>query len=374
MRQASDNLKQVLASGGFTTRLIVDAFYGETRTFVNVPADSYDLKWDSEAQIKAAGTLNVVYSPEVAQSLTPQKFTDTLAPYGQEVNLLLEVASDDSTFSETVQLGSYRITAVPEAADSFFEDGDQVITVGSRVTLTLEDRMVAVQRKGFRSEQNPPGNATCWGEIARLTGAQVSRSVPDKAVPSGTTYLAKQGGVLEAVQDLAGVLGGVAYFTPDGAISVLPDERGPVAAELVLGESGTILSVADSMDSDGVYNVVVGNFTDDDRNPIYAVAELTTGPFSTSGPYGEYTRYYASDFVKTQAAANSAVKAILTQSTSSQAYRVPVQCIINPLIEDGDMVSVQRQNGVPIVGRVVSHSFGSSNMMNLELDVQRAIS
>jgi len=77
--------------------------------------------------------------------------------------------------------------------------------------------------------------------------------------------------------------------------------------------------------------------------------------------------------VTTKAAADSAVKAILSQVSSSQSYRVPVQCILDPRIEDGDVVSVQRPDGSTIEGRVMKHSLGSSGLMSLELQVSRPI-
>lgn len=370
MRDHSENLSHVL-TGSFSTRLIVDAFYGPTRRAADLPYGSWELQWDSEARIKSGGSLTIEYTDELAESISPTGFTDMLAPFGQEVNLLMEISA--GSFSETVQLGHYRISAVPDARDEHANHLGQVITVGSKVTLTLEDRLIGVDRAGFRAEQSPPSLASCWTEIQRLTGMQVVRSVADKAIPNSVVYLAEQGGRLNAVQALADVLGGVAYVTPDGAISVLPDEWGPVVASLELGDGGTILDVAHSMESEGVYNEVVGNFEDDDRNPIFASAAIESGPLAISGPYGAYTRYYASPFVKTQAAAESAVAAILTQVSSIQSYRVPVQCVVNPLIEDGDVVTVQRPTGGVITGRVVSHKFGASRLMTLVLEVKRNV-
>lgn len=372
MRVASDDLKGVLTGGGFGTRLLVDAFLGANRSVEGLEAESWDLKWDSEAKIKSGGTLTVAETSDAGESLVPKSFTDPLAVAGQEVSLALEVFTDGG-FSERIQLGHYRVTAVPASVETVADVRGKATVMSSRVTLTLEDRLITVERKGFRSEQNPPSGATCWGELQRLSGLQVVRNVPDRPVPSGTVYLAQQGGVLKAVEEIADALGGVPYLTPAGALSVLPDARGPVAASLVLGEQGTILDLTDTMESEGIYNEVVGNFQDADRNPFYCVATQTTGPFRASGPYGTYTRYYASDFVKTKSAGDAAVKAILTQAQQGQSYRVPVQCIVNPLIEDGDTVSVQRRIGAPVVGRVISHSMGSSNLMNLELDVVREL-
>lgn len=370
MRAGSDLLKAALTSN-VTHRIVVDSFYGATRTAVDLPVDQWELRWDVEGEIKSFGQLTIRYSGDMADSYSPKEFTDLLAPFGQELNILLEVSVGD--FSETVQLGHYRIVSVPDARDEYMSIPGQNLTVGSSVTVQLQDRLVGVKRRGFRFEESPPSLMSCWAEIGRLTGMQLIRSLPDQPVPTSVAYAAEQGGRLRAVQDLAGVLGGVAYVTSDGALSVLPDTNGSTALELKLGAEGTILDVAQAMESEGVYNTVVGNFTDADNNPITAVAEKVEGAFGTSSPFGEYTRYYSSPLVKTQAAADSAVAKILAQATATQTYRVPVQCLLNPLIEFGDVVSVERPVGSPLVGRIMNYRFGSSRLMSLEMDVARAI-
>src|SRR3546814_13688250 len=76
------------------------------------------------------------------------------------------------------------------------------------------------------------------------------------------------------------------------------------------------------VDTDTVYNVVVGQFEDDQRNEIWAVAEQQDGDLAAAGLFGENTRYYSSDLVKTQAQANSAVRSILALSVGSQEYEI----------------------------------------------------
>src|SRR3989337_234136 len=159
MRPGSDQLIKML-TGPVSPRLIVDSFYGPTRTKTDLGADGWELTWDSEAEIKSAGTLTVVYNDDLAKSLSPAEFNDVLAPFGQEVNLRLEITVGES-FVETVQLGHYRITAVPDARDEHFDHLGQTVTLGSRITLTLEDRLVGLKRWGFRTEQSP-AETTCW--------------------------------------------------------------------------------------------------------------------------------------------------------------------------------------------------------------------
>ncbi len=373
MRAGTENLTNALRSGGFSVQLVADVFYGSTRTFADLPIDTWQLDWDSEADIKASGKLTIAYSSAIAESLSPTEFTSLLAPFGQQISVRMRISANENRFTETLQLGWYRIESIPDAVDQNFELLGQTLTVGSRVTVNLQDRMLAVKRAGFHSERNATAGGSCWDELGKLTGAQLLRNVPDAALPASLVYEASQGGVLKAVQGIANTLGGVPYFTSDGMLSVLPDEDGDVAATLEVGERGTVVDAGLSMDSESVYNTVVGSFTDDDQNPIFAVAQITSGPLAASGEYGEYVRYYASEFVKTQKQADGAVQAVLEQASRSQSYRVPVQCIIDPRIEDGDVVTVQRPNGTSVTGRVMSHSLSSNSLMDLELRVVRAL-
>ena len=368
MRPSSENLIRVL-TGSFSAHLIVDSFYGATRTQTDLGADGWELTWNSEADIKSAGTLTIVYTDELARSLSPERFNDTLAPFGQELNLLLEVSAGE--FSETVQLGRFLITAVPDARDEHFQLLGQTLTVGSRVTLTLEDRTVRLKRWGFRSDQSPAPLSSCWGEIGRLSGMQIIRSVPDKAAPKSMVYKGVKGGRLAAVQALATQLGGRLYVTPDGALSVLPDGWGEPVAALVLGDNGTILDRGNSMESEEIFNEIVGNFEDENRNPIFVTASVTDGPLAVDGPFGVNTEYITDETITTKHAAQLAVNARLLETTSRQVYRVPVTCIVNPLLEDGDVVTVERPTGGILTGRMVNHRFGDNNTMTLELDVIR---
>ena len=115
---------------------------------------------------------------------------------------------------------------------------------------------------------------------------------------------------------------------------------------------------------------MVGNFADVNRNPIYAVATVPSGPLSISGTYGEYTRYYSSDLVKTQEQANTAVAAVLAESVKSQQFEVPIQCIINPLFELGDPLKVVGHTR-PLQGVLVKFAMSDSELMTVTLRALR---
>lgn len=369
MRPGSDTLKEVLLSGSFSTRLIVDAFNDDGRTVQDLAVDTFELRWDREADLKSAGTLHVVQTTDDGSSLSPKDVTDPLAPFGPEVNILMEISADDAVFSETVQIGHYRIAVVPSASDEYADVTDGQIVTSSSVDLTLEDRLSGPQRRGFRSEENP-ATTSGWDELARISGMQVERTdgLADVVIPDDYVYQAVRGGRLKAIRALADMLGGTEYTTPDGALSVMPYEAGDPIGTLALGENGTILGDDGGMDSTDVYNVVVGDFQTVDQIPIHKVA-VAAGLLEPTGPYDENTYYHSNPAITTEAAAEIEVAAVLAQVSSPKTYRITVQCIINPLVEDGDVYYVQRRDGSTITGQVVSHKFGGSMLMTVEMDV-----
>lgn len=370
MRAGTDNLKDVLIGGSFNQAYSCDIFYGSTRTIQGLPIRTPQFKNNIDAATAATASVMVPYTPDFAESLTPVEFTDALAPFGAEATVQVEISA--GSFHEVVQLGRYRITAIPKAYDEFMNFLGTSIVSGSLLELTLEDRSVLLRRWGFRVPESPPSLASCWDEIGRISGAQLSRNMPDKPIPTSIVYEASQGGRWKAIQELAGVLGGTAVFNEFGVLTLIPDEPGPVVGELKVGAQGTIIDVDYSMDSEGVYNEVVGNFEDDNRNPIYAYASVVGGRLDPTSEYKPYTYYMASPYVKTQQAADAAVKTRLFNLSSRQTYRVPVQCIYNPLIQLGDVLKLERPDRA-LTGRVMDYSNGADGLMTVELEVARPI-
>lgn len=370
MRGGSDDLKEVLAGGGFTPRFFCDIFAGSARRMEQVPIVNPVLRWNSEQSLPSSADVTVVWASDGGESVTPRRATDQLAPFGPQAIVYCEISADQ--FREVIQLGRYRISGVPSSQDQFMDFMGQRLVSGSVVDLSLLDLGMQVDRWGFRVPEVPPSLGSCFEELGRITGATIVRSVPDQPIPASVVYEANRGGRWKAVQQLAEVLGGRAVFDSFGSLTIVPDESGPVVAELVLGDRGTILDVGSSMESEEVYNEVVGNFEDDDRNPIYSVDAIESGPLSVYGNYGVNTYYVSSPLVKTQSAADAFVATRLKNLSAKLTYRVKVSCLLNPLLEVGDVVSVEREDET-ITGRLVSHQFGADGTMSVELEVARVL-
>lgn len=370
MRRHSDELLDVL-SGSFSRSVTVNVFHGPDRVKEGLRLESWSLVGDLDNEVTTTGSGVIVYESVNGESLVPVGTKGVLSPFRATLELVMTVTAGG--FSESVSLGLFDLTAVPSAVDvSATVLGREVATV-SRVAVEFASLDSRIRRWGFRSPEHPPTLDSCFGEIRRITGMPVVESVADREIPTSTVWEAKQGGRLEAVQKLAAVLGGVPVVDSAGAFTVVPDEITDPVGRLRLGDRGTVTDVGYEVDTDSVYNVVVGHFEDEERNEIWAVAEVTIGDLATSGPYGENTRYYSSDFVRTQEQADSAVQSILALSTGSQQYDVPVQCHISPVAELGDVMELTGWVR-PLVGRLVSFSMSESELMTVTLRTVRQLS
>lgn len=362
------------ATGSFGYRLIADVFYGPERVYPNLPiSNNWQLKWDLEAAVKSAGTVLVQYSGDLADSLTPYEFSDLLAPFGAELNLLLEV-SVGSAFSETVLLGRMRISEVPNARDENMRVLNTTLTSGSLVELTLADPLLKLERWGFPVESQPE-SSSAWNEMARISGMQLTRNLSDASIPNGLLYEPKKGGRLEAVQTLAGYLGGRAYTTPDNTLSVMPYDWTPEPdLELKLGDRGTIIDAQHSMTSEDVINELIGVFesTDTSREPLYKYSSVKEGRLAVAGAYGHNTGYFQATGSFTDASAQAANDAELQRRLNSNTYRVPVTALLDARVMFGDVVSVERPTRTT-VGRVMNNSLSGSGLMQAELEVHRQV-
>lgn len=366
MRTHTAALEDVLR-GDFTRRVYANVFHGAERVISGLQFTGWSLDSDIGGEITHNVSGTIMYQSVKGESLSPIGTSGDLSPFRARLELVMEVTAGD--FSEAVSLGMYRMVKMPRARDVLAMGG---LTAVSEVSVELRSLDEDVRRRGLRSPEQPPQLESCYEEIRRLTGMPLVVTVSDTVIPVGTVWEAKQGGRLEAVHKLGSWLGGTAVVNSAGAWEIIPDELGSPVGSLWIGEQGTVLEIDDEIDTDDVYNEVVGVFEDENRNPIYAVATIDRGDLATDGLYGPMTRYYSSDFVKTQAQADAAVASVRDQSISSRTYDLVVQCHIDPTVEVGDVRDIRGWTRHP-VGRVVAIRMGDSAYMTVTLRVRRDV-
>lgn len=370
MRQGSPELMDVL-SGSFERELTVDVFNGSNRVLERERFTSWQFDSDLGGKVCSSGSGVIVHDSVGGESVAPVGTSGVLSAFRARVEPVMTVRA--GAFSESVSLGVFRVTGNPSVTDyTTMRDGLEYV-VASEVGVKFFSLDEDVNRWGFRAPEQSPVGASAYEELRRITGMPVERTVPDVVLPATKVWEAKQGGRLDAALELGRILGGSAVVNSRGAWTVIPDDVGEPVATLSLGEYGTVLDVADEIDTDTVYNEVVGSFEDAQGNPLYAFAFVESGDLANSGDYKPNTRYYSSDLVKTQAQADDAVQSVLAMSIGSQSYDVQIQCHVNPLVEIGDVVALEGWKR-PLVGQLRKVSLNDSAYMNITMRVHRELS
>ncbi|WP_433584543.1 hypothetical protein [Microbacterium hydrocarbonoxydans] len=370
MRHGSNQLSDTLSST-FERELKVNIYNGTERVLEGERFESWQLDADLGAKVCTSGSGVLVHESVMGESLSPVGTKGLLSPFRARIEPVLTVRDGD--FEESISLGMFRATGVPATSDTLVEFQGEEVVSASRVGIRFESLDEDTRRWGFRSPEQSPAGASAFGEIRRLTGMPVEQTVPDVPMPTIKVWEARKGSRLDAVLELGRILGGSAVVNSRGAWIIVPDAVGDPVATLRLGELGTVLDVADEIDTEEVYNEVVGAFEDANGNPIRAVAEVTSGDLAVTGNYGRNTQYYSSDLVKTQEQAQTAVQALLDISTGSQVYDVQIQCHVNPLVEIGDVVKLEGWKR-PLIGRLRRVSMSDSAYMNVTIRVHRELS
>lgn len=370
MRDHSDALADVI-TGSFTRRVFVNVLHGAEVVKEGLPLEAWTLRGDFDAKVKIRGTGTVVYSSVAGESLLPVGTTGVLSPFRARLELVMEITAG-SGFLARVTLGTFRLTGMPGGRDYTARVGGRDVVTVSRVEVSFASLDEDVRRRGIRYAEQPPSLTSAFDELRRLTGMPVEESVDDAALPAATTWEAREGGRLDAVLKVGNILGGTAVVNSVGAWTIVPDEIGDPVGELVIGANGTVTDLGDLIDTDEVYNCVVGVFEDDNRNRIDSVAAKTTGVLAVDGLYGENTYWLKDDTVRTKDAADAATQALLDLFTGSLMYDVPIQCHVNPLVELGDVLALTGWSR-DLVGRLVKFTMSDGALMNGTLRVARAL-
>lgn len=372
MREHSDDLAAVLSSGSFDTRWVADVYYDGARRLLNLPISEPSFDDDGSSLIQQTGSCTVVWTPDFAESLSPKLADDTFAPFGAELSVGVIISSGN--FSERVQMGWYRIQDVPSAEDQFVDFGDGMLPIGSRVELTLQDRMLRTQMDRFDVPGAPTSRASVLAEAQRITGFQIVREIPDATIPTSFAYEEDR---LDPLYDLVEFAGGIPYMRPDGSLGQRPIDWPSPSAVVAAGTDGTLVSLGYSMSSDKVYNrVAVRVSGGDDSEPLLAYAEITNGPLrvrnedGTPSPYGRVTYYYSSDLVETRAQAQKYADETLPRVSSLRVAERPLVEVFNPLRQVGDVLDVRPIGEPPFLGRVSKISRGDGGTQDVTLEVQ----
>lgn len=362
MKDSTTTLPDILRLGSFQKWYEADVWYdGEVR-LSNVPITNVQITEDESRAIKAQGGCTLVWTDDYGQSILPVSPGDLFAPFGCELAIFAVISVGSNV--ERIPMGWFQIVDVPTMRDQtmFFSKalgiyGGLTLTSGSVLELRFMDRMIQVSNDKFDVPSAPSQLTSVWDEIARLTGLQVDRSpIADAAISRNVVYEEEK---LDAVLDLADILGGIPYMAPDGTLT-MRTKVWPAAAVDTLrrGDTGTIVDIGKGMSSDQIYNTVVFRGQDAAQGTVLARAEILEGALRVRNddggrsPAHRRVTFRSNPFVTTNAQAQTYVNSELARVSSLRAVQWPIQEIWNPLREVGDVVNVVDEQGTTVLCRI----------------------
>lgn len=280
-----------------------------------------------ECSLVDDGTLGLV--PTTAASL--------LAPYGNELKVYRGLVLPSGVI-ETPSVGVFRIDAanIEDTAD------------GLAISLSGLDRSARVIDARFEE----PYEVAAGTNVETAIRNVVTVAIPDVVtVFPGVTFVTPQLRAEEGAdrwkfaQDIATASGLELYFDGDGALRLAPAASGDAVATIAEGEGGVLLSAARGWVREGTYNAVIATGENTgEAAPARGVAR-DLDPLSPTyfyGPYGKVPRFFASQFIATNAQAQAAAQAMLERELGT-TQTVRFGAIVDPSLEPGDTIRVTRQ-------------------------------
>ncbi|GAA3330671.1 hypothetical protein HP467_07200 [Curtobacterium albidum] len=356
MRASSAGMRSVITGASFTARWVADVIANGERVMQDLPCTAPDFTDDDSQMVQSTGSLTFVYQGDFADSIAPQGVADVLSPFGTQVWVYVLIG-DGPAFSERVLMGQYLITDNPTINTTRMLFMGAPVAVGDTIGVTLSDLFYGVQVDRFYVPGSPKSLTSGWNEVQRLTGLPVTRTVPDAPIPTQVAY---QEDRLQAVYDVANyALDAVPFVTPDGTVSMRPNEWTDPVDVLEHGD-GNLISVGRSMSDEDVYNaVVVRSYDSSDGSAVLAAAEITDGPLRTSeldgslSPFRRRPKFYSSQYIRSRPQAQAYVNTWLPRVSKLTGVELVLTETFNPLRQLGDVITV-REIGVTTTARVSS--------------------
>jgi uncharacterized protein DUF5047 len=312
----------------------VDGFQtGGEPTGIELPVIDGSIEFDSTADIRASGSVELVGDWPTSQNLS-------LAPYGAEVFL-----------SRGVDRGANGVLWAPMGYFRISEVSQNDAAKGP-VKLNLDDRMATIIDSRFMQPRQWVAGVTV-GEIISDTintvydDAVVVFDDDSDLVEIGRSLIVEESRY-ELLLTIAEGLGKVVYWDELGRLvfRTIPDSD-EVTWAVKAGPGGAMVQANRSLSREGVYNaVVVTGEGADELTPVRAVAfdAQQSSPTFFDGPFGRVPRFYSSPFITTQPQASNAARNLLLQSLGAP-YDVGLSAVPNPAVRPYDVLRITYNNG-----------------------------
>jgi hypothetical protein len=277
-------------------------------------------------------------------SLIPNSPTDPLSVFGNEIRIWRGLAYPDGT-QELVPIFTGPIAEV--------EEDWPVITVKAF------DRADRVQRHRFEVP-NVIGSGTNYivaiQRVIETADPGVEFNFPATNLVTPQLMFEEQGDPWDAAKKMAASMGNELIFDAMGVCTMYSEPGATVTnpaftftegdnAEFPeLAARATLLGATRSRTNRGRFNKVIATGENTDNSAVYRVEAWDADPSSPTyigGDFGVVPRWYASQFITSNAQAAGAARSVL-QAELGQTDQIPFEVIPNPALDVGDPVRVIR--------------------------------
>jgi hypothetical protein len=341
VQDVSDEFLNAL-TGSLVPTVTVDAWYDGALVLAGVPLVSGSVTVDGSRTIAGAATIVAAREDD---TLVPQRWDAPLAPWGSLLHIRAGVKFGRSL--EQVSLGWYRIdSADPQEWWVKYQrdpaKAPQWVARGMKVTVESSDRMSILEDARFLGPEAPESTASVLNEIRRLARDLVPiadwTGKTDGAIPASIAYQTSR---VQAIQDLADVLGYAARFNANGALDLREQAPSPTSVWTVNIDEGDIVSWGGKLDRADLYNGVISTGQGPDGVPTQGAQVESSGPLRWDGPLGRIPYGHSSPLLTTNAAAQADAETLLARLISERVARIQVTCTANPALEWGDTVTLR---------------------------------
>jgi hypothetical protein len=266
-----------------------------------------------------------------------------LARYGQELTVTITVGSSVSSDSWDTRIGRFLITD--------WDDDDE-----GNISVTGAGLLRRVQDDKLTAPIQPRVGGTLVSEARRLLPLGVSATfdaaLVDRGCPASMSWSEDR---LDALQEIADAWPALLRTDAWGQVwfkAPLPAVPTPVLT-LTDGARGTVMTVPRGDTRTSAFNRVVARSSAVGTEDVQAVVDQSSGPLSTTGPYGVVTKVWSSPLLGSVGTAYAAGATMLANNLRP-AQTLAVTHAPDPRIDLDDPVSVIR-DGLPTWGWVLGY-------------------
>lgn len=247
---------------------------------------------------------------------------------------------------------------------------ESAVTRGDVVDVTGVGLLSLIEEARLVSPFQPSGTlgSTLRGLVEPALTVDLSAAPTDRSVPAGMNWDEDR---LGAVYELLDAWPADITVDPEGFLAVTPTSTGSPVGALTDGAGGTAVSVDGESTREGAANVVVARGNASDGGQVQGVAYDTAGPKRMGGPFNPLPvpTFYYSPLLTTVAQCNAAAATILARRKRETARRFTAECVPDPTLVLGDVLTVTTAelDAVPCSVESLTLPYTASGTMGLML-------